>query len=101
MNSCRMLCVLTCNCHMTSSNIGNDTSLAYQLKPFYTVLNIPLDQGLQLGGLEGVGVGRLALHPLVPSHDIIPEEHAQYVRNTAMMCYTRLHIVERRQSAGL
>ena len=87
---------------MTSSNIYHDTPLTYQLKPFYTVLDVPLDQGLQLGGLEGVGVGGLALHPLVPSHHIIPEKHAQYVSNTAMMCYTRLHMhtVERRQSAG-
>lgn len=101
MNSCRMPCVLICNCHAPSSNIGDPAPLPYQLKPFYTVLDIPLDQGLQLGRLEEVGVGGLALHPLVPCHHIIPEKHAQYVSNTAMMCYARLHIVKRRYSAGL
>ena len=75
----------------------------YQLEAIYTVLDVPLDQGLQLGGLEGVGVGGLALHPLVPGHHIIPEEHAQYVSNAAVVRYACLkkQLTESAQSPGI
>ncbi len=69
------------------------SSMTHQLQALYTVLDIPLDQGLELGGLEGVGVGGFALHSLVPGHHVIPEEHAQNVSNAAVMRYAGLHKV--------
>ena len=62
----------------------------YHLKPLHTVLDVPLDQGLQLGGLQGGGAGGFALQPLVPGHHIISKEHAEDVSNAAMMGDTGL-----------
>ena len=63
---------------------------AYHLEALHTVLDIPLDQGLQLGGLQGGGAWSLALQPFVPGHHIIPEEQTENVSNATVVSYAGL-----------
>lgn len=58
------------------------------------LLDIAQHQGLQLSRGQGSRRGRLALDPLLPCHDVIPEEHAQNVLKPAVVCNTGLHVGE-------
>ena len=64
----------------------------YHLEALHAVLDIPLDQGLQLGGLQGGGAWGLALQPLVPGHHIIPEKHTENVGNATVVSYAGLQV---------
>lgn len=63
---------------------------AYHVETLHAVLDVPLHQELQLGGLQKGGTGGFALQPLVPGHHIITEEHTQDVSNATVMCYASL-----------
>lgn len=65
---------------------------AYHLETLHAVLDIPLHQELQLGGLQKGGAGGFALQPLVPGQHIITEEHTQDVSNATVMCYASLQV---------
>ena len=54
------------------------------------LFDIVQHQWFQLSRRHGTGSCRLALHPLLPCHDIIPEEHAQNVVQPAVVRHTGL-----------
>ena len=73
----------------------------YHLQALHTVLDVPFNQELQLGGLQRGSARVLALQPLVPCHDIITEEHTQDVSNTTVMGYAGLQVTMQSVEASM